>query len=274
MLHAPLQSRFHFCCDNVSRSDVDSASFEQGDIIVSVGTEEATDLVQFFIDKNIVCRRSEYIRTAVQRKEADGNDSPVRVYCEPEILREYKFYLLRGFPLRPHAFMADIQGGEDEYAFREPSKAERAAVRNEYAKMAKLYVLAAYLLDFELLNALIDAMACAAHAVRADGQTWFPERDTINIVFDGTIDGDRMRELLITLMVDFGTSKWLKKGRHGMFHEDFLYDCLRLSLGDPGNHALNQSLSRSYDTAKNFHYMPEEDGTYRDIDKAVLRIGK
>jgi hypothetical protein len=109
------------------------------------------------------------------------------------------------------------------------SKADKIEVRDEYAKLADLYVLVAANLDFEFISALFDAMSCAA---RTNGQTWFPERDTINIVFHGTNVGYRLRELLITLLADFGEPGWLREGHRGHFHDDFLFDCLHLALQD------------------------------------------
>jgi hypothetical protein len=115
------------------------------------------------------------------------------------------------------------------------------------------------------MNALIDAMFCSANAVRTNGQTWFPERDTINIVFDGTNARDRLCELLVNLVTDFGEASWLREGHRSQFHNDFLL----LALEDRTLDDLDPSLSKACDTAKFLQYKPEEDGAYRDIDKAV-----
>jgi hypothetical protein len=76
-----------------------------------------------------------------------------------------------GFPMQPHVFMPTDGSGTLSRPPREHTKADKIAVRDEYAKIAELYMLSAMLSDFDLLNKLIDAMTCAAHTTRANGKT-------------------------------------------------------------------------------------------------------
>lgn len=152
---------------------------------------------------------------------------------------------------------------------REPTKADKVAVRSEYAALGKLYVLAVFLMDFDTMNQLINAMGCAAHAVRVNHKTWFPERETINIIYEGTNVGDHVRELLALLVADFAEGHWFPDNGYSQFHAEYIYDCLKKTLATHPYQAADRAKSKTYDTVMNFCYKLEEDGTYARIDEAV-----
>ncbi|KAH7085687.1 hypothetical protein BKA63DRAFT_485605 [Paraphoma chrysanthemicola] len=202
------------------------------------------------MDLHLACTRSQYMAMMVRCRKKDSDNSPIRVFAHPETFREYKHYILHGFPLQPRAFMPSAARGTAAAA-QLPTKADKRSIRDEYEKLAQLYVLAIYPLDFSMKNTLIGAMGCAAHALQANGKPWFPEREAINIIFAGTDESDKMRSLLVTLLVDFGQGDWLPKGKqaHLQYNDDCIYSCLCGTLSQRYMSPRLRSLSLSYDTA-------------------------
>jgi hypothetical protein len=162
-------------------------------------------------------------------KDDAGKLVNIRVFLDkPKLFGVYKEYLTNGIPLEPTAFMPSADDNEDANetnGVREPTEEDKAAVGREYNKIGSLYTLADYLIDYRLKNRLLRATVQAAHATRANSRTWLPTNGFINEIYARTTEGDKMRELLVELHVDFADGTWLTEGDRKLLPKDYLFGC-------------------------------------------------
>jgi hypothetical protein len=235
--------------------------------IVLICNEDGTHVKSHIIDRSFLCSRFVFFaKTLKWKEERKGNEKPeklvtIRVFRDkPRVFGLYKDCLANDFPLEPTAFMpsnADNENASEANGVREPTEKDKVAVGKGYKKIGTLYTLANYLIDHRLKNRLLRATVQAAHATRADDRAWLPTNSFISETYERTTEGDKMRELLVELYVDFADGTWLTEGDRKPLPKDCLFDCLRGVTAKRHRDALAHSKSKTYNY-RNFQYKPEE----------------
>ena len=235
-----------------------SISLQNDHTIVLVCRDDGSQAKSHIIDRSFLCSRSIFFAKALMWKEGHtGNDAPkklvtIRVFLDkPRFFGIYKDCLANDFPLEPTAFIPST-ANENENAnkadkVREPTKEDKVAVGKEYKTIRTLYTLADYLIDYRLKNRLLRATVQAAHATRANGKTWVPSNGFIRGIYERTTEGDKMRELLLELYVDFADGTWLTESDRELLPKAYLFDCLRGVTAKRHRDTLAQSESKTYD---------------------------
>jgi hypothetical protein len=103
------------------------------------------------------------------------------------------------------------------------------AIGREYVSLSKLYVLAKKLMDDEARDTVLAAMASRSVEEAYDGQLYFPPDYLARTIYDGTVEGDPTRKLLVDLYTQFGTENSIAPVEE--LPKDFLYDMTRSLLG-------------------------------------------
>lgn len=99
---------------------------------------------------------------------------------------------------------------------------------DEYLSLSKLYVLAEKLADQITKGIVLTAISARAEEALPDKSHCFPAIDSIQVIYEGTIEGSPARHLLVQLYTDLGDFTFLT-AKANVVPKDFLYD-LSLSL--------------------------------------------
>lgn len=63
-----------------------------------------------------------------------------------------------------------------------------------------------------------------------EGARWFPTKEDVAIIYDGTPEGSPARQLMVYLHVRYGSSSWIAK-QYEENHPQFLVDLCKALLG-------------------------------------------
>jgi hypothetical protein len=92
----------------------------------------------------------------------------------------------------------------------------------EYALLAKAFVLGDRLRDVDFANAVMDAMVEKCQTPASDGKIWYPEADVVKYVYDNTPDSSPVRRFFVDVISHNERGGWL--GSKVDLPKDFLYD--------------------------------------------------
>lgn len=101
---------------------------------------------------------------------------------------------------------------------------------DEYISLAKFYVLAENLLDQTTKGIVLTAISARAEESCPDKSHDFPAIDSVQVIYEGTVEGSPARRLLVQLYTDFGDSTFLT-AKAEVVPKDFIYELSLSMLG-------------------------------------------
>lgn len=155
-------------------------------------TVGSTDPVTFSVHEHLICRTSDYFKTAMKAHWETSTSGSITLKEEDaEVFEVYLHWLyFETLPVRNDS--AELQGN------------------NEYAQLAKAYALGEFLQDVNFRDAVLDAMLIKSRSKVSDGRTWFPGGPAIRYIYEGTPESSAARRLLVDLYTYHGHGDWLK----------------------------------------------------------------
>ncbi|PNP57774.1 hypothetical protein THARTR1_01932 [Trichoderma harzianum] len=155
---------------------------------VTVGS---SDPVTFSVHETLICRTSDYFKTAMKAHWETSTSGSITLKEEdPEIFEIYLHWLY--FEILP--VRNDSPGLEGNI---------------EYVQLAKSYALGEFLQDINFKDAALDAILIKTRSKASDGQSWIPFGSTIRHIYEGTPESSAARRLFVDLYTYHGHGDWL-----------------------------------------------------------------
>ncbi|PTB42335.1 uncharacterized protein TrAFT101_008577 [Trichoderma asperellum] len=157
-------------------------------LTVTVGS---TDPVTFSVHEHLICRTSDYFKTAMKAYWDTSTSGSVTLKEEdPEVFEVYLHWLYcETLPVRN-----DSPGQEGN---------------NEYIQLAQAYVLGEMLQDVNFKDAVLDAILIKSRSTASDGLCWYPVGPAIRCIYEGTPESSAARRLLVDMYTCHGHEEWL-----------------------------------------------------------------
>ena len=186
-----------------------------GDIItVNVGKEEL--MKKFLVHASVVCKRSKFFEKAIGGDWKEAQDKSVDLSeDDPTIFSLYVQLLYKGtIPTkRPGG------GSKDKFWLE------------EYAVLARLYILAEMLMDTATKNTVLDAILSKRRETATDGLRYVPSIACVKIIYEGTSPQSPARRLMVNSWTEITNGSVAITSSTEDIPKDFLYD-LSVSLLD------------------------------------------
>ncbi|KAF2033227.1 hypothetical protein EK21DRAFT_86349 [Setomelanomma holmii] len=110
-------------------------------------------------------------------------------------------------------------------------------IADEYASLSKLFVLAEKLVDDESKKLILSAILARSKEPFSDEIVYYPALDSVQIIYEGTVEDSPARHLLVQLYANFGNAAFIETDVDGI-PQEFLYHLSRYML-DKGAAARN-----------------------------------
>ncbi|KAF2869199.1 hypothetical protein BDV95DRAFT_578587 [Massariosphaeria phaeospora] len=235
------------------------------DVVVGTGVHSET----FKVHELALCDRSGYFRNAMKPEWASQRANPRVVELpddDPEAFSIYQTWLYsRQLAILPDACdtrdagrgKRQVGGGETESvgvgAGAGPSHPGGDSMSDSFIAadsasgfhaLAYAYVLGERLLDTSFQNAIADAYVLYARgAGSGDAATlkrYYPSNEDIRIIYEGTSEGNPMRQLLVDIWSCRGKAEWLSEGEAELPRDFLLMVTRALLKGRPSVEGLTR----------------------------------
>ena len=170
---------------------------------VLVGTGPSRQ--HFTVHHELITQRSEFFRAARSARWTKRKKATKLVDDKPHIFSAYLncLYLGAGFMIKQPK-TDNIEGSAAEV--EEAKKITKAKDQETLEFFVELYLLADKLLDPGTANLVIDELISFV-----DTLSWVSDNSSITHVYDHTVDGNPLRQLLVDYHIHEATRKWPKK---------------------------------------------------------------
>ncbi|KAM0244828.1 hypothetical protein ACHAQJ_010712 [Trichoderma viride] len=157
-------------------------------LTVTVGS---TTPVTFSVHEHLICRNSDYFKTAMKAYWKSSTSGSVTLKEEdPEVFEVYLHWLYcETLPVQN-----DSPGQEGNI---------------EYEQLAKAYALGEMLQDVNFKDAVLDAIMIKSRSKASDGRCWYPIGPAIRYIYEGTPESSAARRLLVDMYTYQGRGEWL-----------------------------------------------------------------
>ncbi|KAF2660744.1 hypothetical protein K491DRAFT_711638 [Lophiostoma macrostomum CBS 122681] len=154
-----------------------------GEIVtVTVGRDEHTK--RFLVHTSVICKRSKFFEKAMNGDWKEAQDKNIKFpEDDPEIFSIYVQLLYKGVLSTKKLLTSNTS---------EPSN----VWRQEYAVLARVYVLAEMLMDVKSKNLVLDAMLSKARE-EFEGVCYFPRLEMVKIIYEGTPSRSPARKFMV-----------------------------------------------------------------------------
>ena len=194
--------------------------FDKGDSVTLIVGPEKHELL---VHANYIVRSSKFFKTALKKEWREGQTRKISLPTDDyETVTDYmRFIYSDKFP------------GPQTENLTQASTSHFAAQR--FIPLAKLYVLGHRMMDDAVKKAVIREL----HRISTQCHcgTCFPGCETVNIIYDGTMEGDPVRSLLIDIYLCHGRDNQLSSSHDS----GFLLAVSRILLGKAQNKVLSDS---------------------------------
>jgi hypothetical protein len=196
---------------------------------VIVGLDD--DYKAFFAHRDLITSRSRFFAKALTTYEedgegnilwAEGEDGIVKLpKDDKEVFADYLHLLYQEtVPVRAKVKNADALSPKDL------SRAVIDAVDEEFTALSKLYVFCEKVRDTQGKALVIAAFVQAAQIEREDGFRQHPGQGPVNIIYEGTMEGDALRKFCVDVYVLVGHGTWFKDHGAEDYHREFMFDVM------------------------------------------------
>jgi hypothetical protein len=185
---------------------------------VKVLVGEGDSQKEFNVHEGILCDRSDFFKKALNGPWLESTEKTVKLpEDDPKTFRLYQGLLYTNeFP--PNCAFEDEDLQTDD------------TIGKVYNSLGKLYVLCEKLLDRVSQKMAFDRITRQGEISTEDGMLQFPGPTCINIIYEGTMEGDEARVMVVNMYTKHGQSAWLPKDEEDCYPKTFLYDLCRSTL--------------------------------------------
>ena len=164
-----------------------------------------TDPTCLSIHEELIKEKSEYFRIAFDKKWNEGKTREMDMPDdEPEVISLFLEWIY------------------DKEALKNYIKESSTDVRQRtHETLARLYVFGEKIQLDSFCNAVIVAFLSYIDRPSSNGSHYYPTRDIVTMIYEGTPAGSPARQLMVYCYVHHGTKKWLKEAGN---NPDFLQD--------------------------------------------------
>ncbi len=207
-----------------------------------VGTNPQTI---FNVHENIICKSSDFFSKAVKGGWKESKDRSVELPDEtPDTFGLYLHWLYRG----------TIPTKVDEAG---------AAGTNEYNRLARAFILGDKTGDGDFQDAVIDAMISKNKTPTSNGDYWSPERPTIELIYENTLQSSKARKWLVDTYIRSGSSDWmLDRADAADWPHEFLLELSAKLLGKTRLH-VKDGVEEDHDPCLYHHHDSDDKLCYR-----------
>lgn len=179
-----------------------TSSFDKTDLVtLLVGPNEH----EIAVHEDFITRSSEFFKAAMKKEWVEGQTRVIRL-PEESCLETLRCYL--SFVYEQKLPTQSLAVGSEGF------------VNKPWGTLARLYILGERLLDTEIQHAVIKEMLRLCYLKDNKGSRWFPARETVTKIYDGTPAGSPARRLMVDLHVSHANGNWLKFDDHPEFLAD------------------------------------------------------
>jgi hypothetical protein len=205
-------------------------SLQTRPVEVIVGKNE--DKQTFWIHRGIVCERSAFFKGALGGTWREAIDQKIHLpEDDPKIFALYQHLIYNGtLPTRgyPEEECPAECPAENNESSSHPSD-DSILLPNigpEYEVLTTLYVFCEKILDRDSKRTVLDAIIGRANErvlPHVPCSILFPDEKHINIIYDGTAEGDKARQVLVDMYAEWGDESWLTDCIED-WHPEFISD--------------------------------------------------
>jgi hypothetical protein len=157
--------------------------------LVTVKVGKVDHQKEFMIHEGVICARSEFFKRAMNGIWTEAKERVVNLLEDrPDIFEIYV----------NHVYTNQLPTTDNE-SDAKPEKVFASIALAEYVRLAEIYVLAERLRDRAAKNAIVVAIIALFDQTKVSGQVDPPGVGAVQIIFNGTLDNNPARQL----MVDF-----------------------------------------------------------------------
>ncbi|KAK4495740.1 hypothetical protein PRZ48_013008 [Zasmidium cellare] len=163
----------------------------------------------FHVHEDIIKERSQYFRTAFDKKWAEGKAREIEMQeDDPEIVSGYLEFIYRG-SICSAPFSSD-------------SEERNRAIQH----LIRLYVFGEKIQDDEFCNSTLRTLVTRCSEKDSTGSTWYPTGNSVRTLYDGTPTNSPARCFLVDMHLEHGEEEWLGEDAEH-HHPEFLFDLAR-----------------------------------------------
>lgn len=187
----------------------------------------------FFVYRDLITSRSKFFAKAL-RKYGEGDNGDI-TWLEgeegiiklpednPDVFAYYLQLIYQGQVPAGKAFKGDVDAmSEDEL-----EDAISNLVNAEYERLSKLYIFCEKVRDTTGKVLLIAAFVEAYHKKREDGCPYFPVSKCVTKVYEGTMDGDPLRQFCVDCYALQAHAQWFENEKAEEYNLQFLFDVMK-----------------------------------------------
>jgi len=195
-------------------------NFDKGDSVTLIVGPEKHELL---VHANYIVRSSKFFKTALKKEWREGQTRTISLPTdEYETVTDYMRFIY-----------SDKLPGPQPEDLMEAFNVHFAAKR--FVPLAKLYVLGHRMMDDAVKKAVVRELHHISTKCLCG--SCFPDFETVNIIYSGTMEGDPIRSLLIDIYLCHGRDNQLSSSHDS----GFLFAVSRILLGKAQNKVLSDS---------------------------------
>jgi hypothetical protein len=188
------------------------------------------DCKTFFAHRDLITSRSRFFAKALRTYDEDGEGNILWAEGEDGVVKLPKddkhvfadyLHLLYQEMVPVRAKVRDI----NTTSLNELYFAADDAVEEEFTALSKL-VFCEKLQDTQGKALVIAAFVQAVQLQRENGFRRYPDRGPVNIIFEGTMEGDALRKFCVDVYVLLGQASWFTDLEAQDYHREFTFDVM------------------------------------------------
>ncbi|KAI9691330.1 MAG: hypothetical protein M1820_009751 [Bogoriella megaspora] len=168
-----------------------------------VGTGET-----FFIHESYLTKSSEYFRAALRGPWQEQQSRVINFADEDAAV--VKLYV-------QWAYTCKIYIRDECFEQGDP-----CTYRGDYERLVKAYAFGDKIQDVAFRDTLIDAIIALSKTPDAKDFCWLPIKDVVTTVYESTLPGSQLRQLMVDFHAWMGAEDWVNEDIYGEFSADLI----------------------------------------------------